>query len=170
MTPAQTDQRSTAQEIAGRVVLWTGKWSIGRRVAVFVVGLLQQFFHAGFFRMVLVPGYEWLVPMDPFIYLLTEAIALATSFGLLALPFLKVPGRSLRVVVMASLALGAFANAARLVWGVYAGDFWFAFVCKERGFPGCNLLKNLLSDLWVQVLFAFLLFLNSRFFLRMRGG
>lgn len=110
MNPAPTDQRPTAPETAGRGVLWTGKWSIGRRIAVFVVGLLQQFFHAGFFRMVLVPGYEWLVPIDPFIYLLTEVTALATSFGLLALPFVKTPGRTLRAVLMASFALAVLAT------------------------------------------------------------
>jgi hypothetical protein len=59
----------------------------------------------------------------------TEAVALATSFGLLALPFVKAPGRTMRVVITASLALGALVNAARMVWGVYVGNFWFAFFC-----------------------------------------
>jgi hypothetical protein len=170
MNPARTDQRPSVHETAGSVVLWTGKWSIGRRVAVFVVGLLQQFFHAGFFRMVLVPGYEWLVPIDPLIYLLTEAAALATSFGLLALPFVKAPGRTLRAVLMASFAFGVLANAYRMLSGVYMGDFWFPFTCdpQEFGMPCGDTLDGLITDLEIHFMFGAALSLNLFFLLKLR--
>jgi hypothetical protein len=87
--PLQTDQHPTAQVASGRIALWTGKWSVGRRVALFLFGLYLQFIHAIFFRMMLVPGYEWWDTIEPRLFLLSEALALAANFGFLALPFLN---------------------------------------------------------------------------------
>ncbi len=170
MNPAQTDRRPTAPGTAGHVVLWTGKWSIGRRIALFLVGLFQQFLHAGSLRMVLVPGYKWPAPVEPILFLQTEAMALATSLGLLALPFVRSPGRTIRAVLMTSLALGVLANTARMLRGVYLGDFWFPFVCdsQQRGIPCGDAVDDLITDVGIQVMFGALLYLNLNFLWKLR--
>jgi hypothetical protein len=75
-------------------------------------------------------GYEWLRPIDPLIYLLAEVLAVATSFGPLALPFVKAPGRVLRAAVMTSLALGALANVAWMFRGFFLCAFSFYFTVR----------------------------------------
>jgi hypothetical protein len=168
--PTQTDQHRAAQRAAGRVVQWTADWSVGRRIALFLVGLFQQFLHAGFFRMVLVPGYEWPGPIDPLVYLLTEALAVATSLGLLALPFVRFPGRTMQAMLMTSLALGVLANAARMLRGVYLGDFWFPFVCdsQQRGIPCGDTVDKLITDVGIHVMFGTLLYINLKFLWKLR--
>jgi hypothetical protein len=120
--------------------------------------------------MALVPGYEWLGPIDPPIYLLTEAVAFATSFGLLALPFVKAPRRTLRAVLMASLASGALATVARMVRGLYLGDFWFPFVCdsQRRGIPCGDAVDKLITDVGIYVMFGALLSLNLSLLWKLR--
>jgi hypothetical protein len=160
----------TAQASAACVMLWTGRWSAGRRIAVFVVGCLQQFLHAGVFRMVLVPAYKWPEPVEPHLFWLTEGMALATSFGLLALPFVKTPRRRMRMLLMASLTLGVLANAYRMLSGVYMGDFWFPFVCdpQQRGIPCGDPLDGLITDVGIHVMFGAFLYLNLSFLWRLR--
>lgn len=166
----QTHWYPAAQVAAGRLVLWTADWSIGRRIAVFLLGLLQQFLHAGSFRMVLVSGYKWPEPVEPLLFLQTEAVALATSFGLLALPFVRFPGRKMRAVLMTSLGLGVLANAVRMLRGVYLGDFWFPFVCasQQRGIPCGDLVDDLITDVGIHVMFGTLLYMNLNFFWKLR--
>jgi hypothetical protein len=170
VSPAQSDQRPTAPETAGRVVLWTAEWSIGHRIALFVVGLVQQFLHAGSFRMALVPGYKWPEPVEPILFLQTEAMALATSLGLLGLPFVRSTGGSVRAVLMTSLGLGVLANAARMLRGLYLGDFWFPFVCdsRQRGIPCGNAVDDLITDFGIQVMFGALLYLNLNLLWKLR--
>ena len=79
-TNLSQEQHRAKRLATGRRLLWTAKWSIGRRIALFLFGLFTQFAHSMFFRIVLVPGYEWLGPIDPLPYLLAEALAVATSF------------------------------------------------------------------------------------------
>jgi hypothetical protein len=171
--PPQTYQHRAAHVAAGRVALWTAEWSVGRRIVLFLFGVLQQFFHGGYFRMMLVPGYKWPEPVDPLLFLLTETGGLATSFGLLALPFVKAPNRTIRAVLMVSLTLGALANAARMLSGVYLGDFWFPFVCdsQQRGIPCGDAVDKLITDVGIHVLFGTALYLNFYFFWRLlRAG
>jgi hypothetical protein len=159
-----------ARTSAAGVLLWTGRWSAGRRIGVFVVGCLQQFFHAGFFRMVLVPAFKWPGPVDPNVFWFTEGMALATSFGLLALPFVTTPHRRMRVVLVASLTLGVLANAYRMLSGVYMGDFWFPSVCdsQHRGIPCGDPLDRLSTDVGIHVMFGAFLYLNLSFLWRLR--
>ncbi|MGH6899831.1 MAG: hypothetical protein ACREJ5_25315 [Geminicoccaceae bacterium] len=165
---------SPAPVATGQVTLWTGKWPVGRRIALFLFGLFMQFAHSVFFRMLLVPGYEWLDTIEPRLYVLGEALAMTTNFGLLALPFLKAPGRVMRPVVITALALGALANAAWMIRGLFLGALWFPLRCDPRqlGFA-CNeaiLVDIFIDEVVAYVLYGSALWLNLYFLGKLNGG
>jgi hypothetical protein len=125
----------------------------------------MQFAHSVFFRMLLLPGHEWLDTIEPRPYLLGEALATATNFGLLVLPFLKAAGSCVRVVIVASLALSALANAAWMIRGLFSGAFSFYFTCEPQDGP-CDeeiLFSMLVDDVWSYTIYAVALYLSLSF-------
>ncbi|MGH6920603.1 MAG: hypothetical protein ACREJ0_23200 [Geminicoccaceae bacterium] len=134
---------------------------------MFLAGYLQWFSLGIFFRMELVPGYEWPIPIDPLIFLQTEAAALAASLGLLAAPFVKAPGPVARALLMTSLALGALAIVARMVSGLFVGQLWGPLACEE---PCGDWAWRFIIYVEIYLLFGTLLYLSSTLFLRLRGA
>jgi hypothetical protein len=76
----------------------------------------------------------------------------------------------MRVVLMTSLVLGVLANAARMLRGVYLGDFWFPFVCdsQQLGIPCGDAVDDLITDVGIHVIFGTLLCMNLSFLWKLR--
>jgi hypothetical protein len=95
--------------------LWIAGWSRRRRVAVFALGLLMLYLHSLYILAFYVPEDEYWFPfwtgMTVVDRLLSLVLAFVGNFALLAVPFLRTPGRWMRVMLAVSLCCGITVSA-----------------------------------------------------------
>jgi hypothetical protein len=102
-----------------RTELWTAGWSRRRRVAIAAFGLFMLYVHSLYFTGFYIPEEEYWFPfwtgMTVGDRLLSLALAAVANIGLIATPFLRSPGRTLRFLLVGSLVSGALVSLAWLV-------------------------------------------------------
>jgi hypothetical protein len=100
-----------------RTHLWATGWSRKRRAAVLALGMLMLYLHSLYILAFYVPEEEYWFPfwtgMTVVDRLLSLILAFIANFALLAVPFLRTPGRWLRTVLAVSLCCGI---AISTVW------------------------------------------------------
>jgi hypothetical protein len=100
-----------------RTELRTASWARKRRVAVAAFGLFMLYIQSLYFTGFYIPEEEYWFPfwtgMTVGDRLLSLVLATATNIGLIATPFVRAPGRTLRLLLIASLVSGA---AVSLAW------------------------------------------------------
>jgi hypothetical protein len=101
---------------AARTQLWTAGWSRRRRIAVAGFGLFMLYVQSLYFTGFYIPEEEYWFPfwtgMTVGDRLLSLALASWSNAGLIIAPFLRTPGRALRLLLIVSLACGAIVSLA----------------------------------------------------------
>jgi hypothetical protein len=104
---------------ATRTQLWPAGWSRKRRAAVAAFGLFMLYVQSVYFRGFYIPEEEYWFPFWTIMTvgdrLLSLVLALAANVGLIATPFLRAPGRLLRLLLIASLVSGAVVSLSWLI-------------------------------------------------------
>ena len=99
-----------------RTQLWTAGWSRRRRIATAAFGLFMLYVQSLYFTGFYIAEEEYWFPfwtgMTVGDRLLSLALASWSNAGLIIAPFLRRPGRTLRFVLVASLASGAIVSLA----------------------------------------------------------
>jgi hypothetical protein len=103
---------------AARTQLWTAGWSRKRRVAVAVFGLFMLYVQSLYFTGFYIPEEEYWFPfwtgMTVGDRLLSLGLAFAANIGLITTPFMRAPGRTMRLLLIGSLVSGAMVSLAWL--------------------------------------------------------
>jgi hypothetical protein len=103
---------------ATRTQLWPAGWSRKRRAAVAAFGLFMFYVQSVYFTGFYIPEEEYWFPfwtgMTVGDRLLSLVLALAANVGLIATPFVRAPGRLLRLLLIASLVSGAVVSLSWL--------------------------------------------------------
>jgi len=103
---------------ATRTQLWPAGWSRKRRAAVVAFGLFMFYVQSVYFTGFYIPEEEYWFPfwtgMTVGDRLLSLVLALAANVGLIMAPFLRAPGRVLRLPLIASLVSGAIVSLSWL--------------------------------------------------------
>jgi hypothetical protein len=109
-----------------RTELWTAGWPRKRRAAVVLFGLFILYVQSLYFTGFYIPKEEYWFPfwtgMTVGDQLLSLVLATATNIGLIATPFVRAPGRTLRLLLIASLVSGAAVSLAWLGQSVATGS------------------------------------------------
>jgi hypothetical protein len=107
---------------AARTQLWTTGWSRNRRVAVALFGLFMLYVQSLYFTGFYIPEEEYWFPfwtgMTVGDRLLSLVLAFAANVGLIVTPFLRDPGRTIRLLLIGSLVSGATVSFAWLAQGL----------------------------------------------------
>jgi hypothetical protein len=148
-------------------------WSRKRKAALIVFALimayLQSFYILGFYVSDMEYwGAVWIgVTVEQ--RLLSFALGLSANLGLMAMPFLRAPGRILSAGIALSIAFGLVISVAWL-----GGDIWQMGLPEPGRVPSTEGIVILLLDVLlfvlpiaVRVFYAVAIWLNLRFLLRL---
>jgi hypothetical protein len=148
-------------------------WSRKRKALLIVFALMMTYLHSLYIVFFYVTDWDYWWPfwtgMTVEQRLLSYALALFTNFGLMAMPFVRAPGRLLRTLVAVSLGCGALISAAWLL-----RDLWvlglpkLAPVSLSEGFA-FFLIAVILEflNIALRVLYATAILLNLWFLVKM---
>jgi hypothetical protein len=137
-------------------------WSRKRKASLIVFALimayLQSFYILGFYTSdIEYWGTVWIgVTVEQ--RLLSFALGLLANFGLMAIPFLRAPGRILRILVMLSLGFGLLISIA-----------WLSHDIDALGLlpASYNTMFFSVLHIVVRVLYAVLVYLDAIYLIKM---
>jgi hypothetical protein len=147
------------------------EWSNGRKTALIVFALLMAYLHSFYILGFYVSDMEYWgtvwIGVTAKQRLLSFGLGLLANFGLIAAPFLRAPGRTLRAVVALSLTSGFLIS---VVW--LGRDLWVGDLLNSYNTVVFSALGVLVKIFYAMAISLNLLFLirTSRLFWPDRGG
>ncbi|MGH6921616.1 MAG: hypothetical protein ACREJ0_28425, partial [Geminicoccaceae bacterium] len=149
--------------------LWMAGWSRKRRAWVFALGLLMTYLHSVYILAFYVPEEEYWFPfwtgMTVADRLLSFLLAFIANFGLLAVPFLRTPGRWMRVLLVVCLCWGALISTAWLARDIIVMGLYPLWPMARAG-----LIEYLIVRVFAYVCYITALYLYLKLLIHLRSS